>query len=74
MPLYVSAPLPGPFRYVSRVSGEGVGRVLYHLLGLSLIVLMFRIMWWTMKGAYLGGRWVARRAARIVRESHGRAA
>jgi hypothetical protein len=67
MPLYISAGLPGPFRYVARVDG---GALYWLLIGWWLVLLkwfviavvMFYV--YVIRGLYLGGRWAWQRWGR----------
>lgn len=59
MPLYLNAPLPGPFRYVKRIESKGTRGFTYWLL----FGWWIEPVKWVLVGTWLLCRYVYRRAS-----------
>lgn len=72
MPLYISAGLPGPFRYVKRIGGRGL--TFWLLLGWWAVPLVWFAKWlaiaivlfyaYVARGLHRAGRWAWQRWGR----------
>lgn len=70
MPLQISAPLPGPFRYTKQLDGKGTSRFLYWFF----IGWWWMPMWWTAKLLWLGTVALVRLVVRVIEQNRTRGA